>query len=394
MAREYITIALDKGPAFIKRSDLQELAKVDAIVFDCDGVLIDVQGSYFAAIKETVKHISSQLMGAEPDDGALDRAIYLLKRSGGFNNDWDTAYAISLALIASLPEEMAQAFVRVVSSEAFDGLTSPQDRMAFVKEYLLGGGKQPPNATLPFNLLKIASRGSVLSLEDFEERLFLGSLLSEGKKETLHSGKKFLSYPGRVGVSLLSTIFEELFLGPSLFEKTYGIKCTFYNGRGLIENEAPIVDKGTLDQLTSAIGRANFGIASGRPSATVWQTLGSLLEAFKPTARVFLEDIGKAEDEAKGGAMGKPDPFCLLKSAEGLKPFSHALYVGDSMEDALLVDLANEDQRRYLFAGVYLHSPLQKNWRSDFLKKGAALIIPSVKELPTALAYVRREGRA
>lgn len=50
-------------------------------VFDMDGVLVDVHGSYRRAIQRTVVHFG----GAEPEPGE----VQAIKNLGGYNNDWD-----------------------------------------------------------------------------------------------------------------------------------------------------------------------------------------------------------------------------------------------------------------------------------------------------------------
>ena len=88
--------------------------------------------------------------------------------------------------------------------------------------------------------------------------------------------------------------------------------------------------------------------------------------------------------------LGKPHPFALLKCTEGLLSFRFAIYVGDSMEDAIMVERAKFNDQRYLFCGVYTYSIKEKKQISDFIERGADLIIPSVVELPTILSKIKR----
>jgi phosphoglycolate phosphatase-like HAD superfamily hydrolase len=89
--------------------------------------------------------------------------------------------------------------------------------------------------------------------------------------------------------------------------------------------------------------------------------------------------------------LGKPNPFSLLQSSEGLKPFNYALYVGDAMEDALMVKEANRTTPCFLFAGVYGYSDCKDDVVRDFLAEGADAILPSVNELPAVLKTVKGE---
>lgn len=56
------------------------MAIVRAVLFDLDGVLVDVSGSYRRAIQETVEHF----VGVRPSP----ESIQALKDGGGFNDDW------------------------------------------------------------------------------------------------------------------------------------------------------------------------------------------------------------------------------------------------------------------------------------------------------------------
>src|SRR5438270_11623627 len=60
------------------------------LVFDMDGVLVDVSESYRATIVETVRHFSGKEVAKE--------TIQDYKNQGGWNNDW----ALSQRLIADV----------------------------------------------------------------------------------------------------------------------------------------------------------------------------------------------------------------------------------------------------------------------------------------------------
>ena len=70
------------------------------ILFDIDGVLIDIRRSYNLTIKRTVDLILKYAMGdSSPKDLVTDKIILRMRQTGGFNNDTDTSYIISLASI-------------------------------------------------------------------------------------------------------------------------------------------------------------------------------------------------------------------------------------------------------------------------------------------------------
>jgi len=66
----------------------------DLLVFDMDGVLVDVTESYREAIRETVRHFTGQAITPE--------AVQDYKNRGGWNNDW----ALSQRIIRDLGREV------------------------------------------------------------------------------------------------------------------------------------------------------------------------------------------------------------------------------------------------------------------------------------------------
>jgi HAD superfamily hydrolase (TIGR01548 family) len=66
--------------------------RVDSVVLDVDGVLVDVADSYRRAIVETVERVY---------DRRIDRGdVQAFKDAGGFNNDWELTDAAALYVLA------------------------------------------------------------------------------------------------------------------------------------------------------------------------------------------------------------------------------------------------------------------------------------------------------
>ena len=61
--------------------------RIDAVIFDVDGVLVDTDGSYTEAVLRTVQWLHP---GAPVDRDT----IRLWRRSGDWNNDWDLCYGL------------------------------------------------------------------------------------------------------------------------------------------------------------------------------------------------------------------------------------------------------------------------------------------------------------
>jgi hypothetical protein len=322
-------------------------------------------------------------------EDVLDDLIYIFKKSGGFNNDWDTTFVIILLIFSNLPDKVINKLVSIANSKKFAGTQDPKQKLHLIRENLLDLGNFLLSEHTFKKINNIAKKSLSSGLGSFSNILVKELSIDRHK---IYSITKLLTYPGTVKKSFLVAIFEEIFLGCALFKQIYDIDCTFHKGKGLIENEKVILDKKILDSISSVIGKFNFGIASGRPFFVSKYTLKNLLNEFRPNARIFLEEIGEAEHNVNksGINLGKPHPFALNKCTEGLLPFKFAIYLGDSMEDAIMVERANFNDQRYLFCGVYSYSINKNKQISDFLEKGADLIIPSVVELSTILSKIKR----
>ncbi len=86
-----------------------------ALLFDMDGVLVDVFESYRQAIRETVRHFSGSRIS--------DRAIQAYKSRGGLNNDWDlTLAALDDRGVVVGRDEVVAAFQEYYAGRNFDGL--------------------------------------------------------------------------------------------------------------------------------------------------------------------------------------------------------------------------------------------------------------------------------
>lgn len=66
--------------------------RVDGVILDVDGVLVDVSSSYRRAIVETVEFLY--------DESISRSAVQLFKNAGGFNNDWELTDAVALFVLA------------------------------------------------------------------------------------------------------------------------------------------------------------------------------------------------------------------------------------------------------------------------------------------------------
>ena len=184
--------------------DLKLLNSAECALFDIDGVLIDVRKSYNLAIKQTVDFVVKRMTGASCARRLVSDTLLLkFKQTGGFNNEIDMSYAIILALM-SLP------FGESVHAKT---------------DFL-------------FTVAENADETGMLSVEEYLSSLYPTSRIKKLKED--------LVYPAPVGKSLLATVFDELFYGPTLFQKQHNMKARYYHGKPLIENDKIVIREKTI----------------------------------------------------------------------------------------------------------------------------------------------------
>ena len=379
---KYLKLKSNNEKILIKKDSLRKIYKIDAIIFDCDGVLIDVRQSYYKATIETINYIINNLTNSKIDGLVTNETIHLFKRSGGYNNEWDISYAITLFIILKFPKEVLREISLIVNSKLFKE-ASLYERFKIVKNKLYKYQPIKIPKSIKNELKEFAKRmdhSGIASLDKILRRFF------EINEDFLKSVKKFLSYPGNVKESIITRIFEEIFCGYKLFRKAYNIKPCFFFGKGLINNEKLIISNKLLDNILLN-NRIKIGIVSGRPYIFAKYSLKKMIEKFNEKSLIFLDKIKANRKRVK---ISKPNPLMLFECAERLKPFYLALYIGDSNEDVIMVKLANKKENKFLFAGVYKHTLIPKKTILEFLNLKADLILPSILELPLIINKFKR----
>lgn len=326
---------------------------IDYIIFDIDGVLIDVKKSYNEAIKNTVQFIVRNLIKRDLKDLVTDKIILKFRQTGGFNNDADTSYAISLALL------------------------SHQDLVE--------------NANLEKFLIEVAEHADETGIESVEKYIKTLKLNKISPSDYLINIDKildYLNYPGKVGDSIVSTVFDEFFYGQELFLERYKIKSKYYFGKPLIENDRIVITDNTVRKL---IERFNDKIAmvSGRSKIAAAYALDNKFYLLNEKNSVFLED----EDRK----FAKPNPYGLKKIINKINTRNDILYCGDSVEDLIMARRAEEElnqknsnktKTNIVFCGIYGCSSNTDELIGKFMEKKADIIIKSVNDLPHILNKV------
>ena len=73
----------------------------DSIIFDCDGVLIDVTESYDTTINKTISYAVKEMSDITVENPLTNEILLGFKSTGGFNDEVDIAYVSILCYIAA-----------------------------------------------------------------------------------------------------------------------------------------------------------------------------------------------------------------------------------------------------------------------------------------------------
>jgi len=319
------------------------------IVFDMDGVLIDVSASY----RDVVRQAARIFLGPAGSFKKLPDPLFSLtelaavKQSGGLNNDWDLTYLI-INLLFTLVEKLRQTAI-----------------------------------SLDWNgYIQTVSHCDVSELARFliTEKKPLTTLL-QNKTRPADKIITFLS-SGDVGSgNIIKQIFQEIYLGKDLFESTYGIPPCVYTGEGYILRETLLVDESILETLS---GNNILAIATGRPKNEADFTLDyhGIRKYF--TFIYTLDDCTREEKrilekEGKRVSLSKPNPYMLDAIAATVKqPTYGYYYIGDMPDDMVA---AKKAMAGFTAVGFMLSAPDKALLKEELQRAGAEYIIENLNQL-------------
>jgi HAD superfamily hydrolase (TIGR01548 family) len=323
------------------------------IVFDMDGVIVDVSRSYRDVVRATTRLFFSPARAAEKLPNPLFELSDLawVKQSGGLNNDWDLTRKV-IALLFTLVEKPAS--------------RANADPWTRYRETLSRCDVTPLAAFLAAteHPLKTLHRQS-----DRAEDEFVGSC-----------------YSGDVGSgNIIKQIFQELYLGEVLFRSTYHLAPQIYRGEGYILREKVLVDREVLAELS---GAHILAIATGRPKAEAEYPLNSFELKSYFSIILTLDDCVKEAQrifatEGRAVALSKPNPFMLDAIAEWhCGKVASRYYVGDMPDDVLA---AARSRFGYRSIGMLLAAPDKARLKEDLLRAGADYVVEDFRQLKAIL---------
>ena len=152
----------------------------DSIIFDCDGVLIDVTKSYDTTINRTISYVLKEIAEITVDTPLSNELLLKFKSTGGFNDEIDITYAGILCFIAAknLNKDPTELILDVINNADDSGI-------GYIENFL--------------NKIDV-------DISDVMTRL---------------------AYPSTDKNDLIHSTFDQLFFGPELYNKIFQRESKF-----------------------------------------------------------------------------------------------------------------------------------------------------------------------
>ena len=339
---------------------------LDLLIFDMDGVLIDVSKSYRKTIQRTIQIYLESCLGFKKKGRRgwiTDEEIALFKSAGGFNNDWDLTsglllYLLSISGIPPLPKRKRFSSI----SEVVSYLKTKSSRIHEKTTIRI------KKKGLLFFLRKIKSIGGGLR--------GVGRILGASWEGWVYG----VGDPDRE--NLLKRIFQEIYLG-RIFAHRYHLRPIFYKGEGLYLQERALIHRKILPTVRKKV---RMGIASGRPRFEAELALRRFRLHPYFDSMVTLNECEAEENHIfllTGKKMGrsKPHPYSILRVVQEIGiPNPHCAYVGDVVDDMLAARAAKK-YLQILAIGFLSGHRNKKIERESLIKAGADLVIENPGQL-------------
>lgn len=272
---DYIPLTTPSGAALVRRGSVDEIANLDSIIFDVDGVIFDISESIMLVHGLTAEHYFGSLGWTNCAGLVTSEDINAFKLAGGFNGDWELAFSWQLLYLFKAERHGMRDGALLKGMEP-----TIEHFTAMVGE--IGGYIR--------NAEKVIRR---LATEDEWRRI---ELLWDRAK--------------------LQRVFQETYCG-DLCPQTYGFEQELVPGPGLIRDDRLMLDRTLLPK------GLKLGVASGR-------TLGEIIVSFRLAG--LSDDLPAERIVSVDDGVKKPDPEVLRLAVErtgGVRP----MYVGDQPDD-------------------------------------------------------------
>ena len=324
------------------------------LIFDMDGVLIDVSGSYRETIRRSARLFFKGARGYKdlPDPLFPLSDLAKIKQSGGLNNDWDlTHYVIQLLCsLIKIPQVSPGNNVWHRYQETISNLDVTR-----LTRYLKTTADPLGNLQLKYPEVT----------NDFIQSLYAADVGSG---------------------NIIKQFFQEIYLGKNLFESTYGISPKVYEGEGYIRKERLLVEKSMLEEFSKT---NTLAIATGRPRAEAAFPLQKFGIRKYFTMVFTLDDCLREEEHmlrsrSHKESLSKPHPFMLDAIVKKIGPqVNPCYYVGDMPDDMLA---ASRSKFQFHGIGITISAPDKPSLAEKLLHAGADHVVEDFRALKDLLA--------
>jgi phosphoglycolate phosphatase-like HAD superfamily hydrolase len=341
------------------------LMRADTLIFDIDGVIMDVTRSIRVVGCEAVRFYLTQLLGWPASRGAAKREappwrpdssgpatfvepeeVDLYRLADGFNDDWEIAglnvlmYLVKAELIGSRDVGALRAASPTIA-ELAQAARESRGGVPFVRQRLL--------AMLPDS----AARERALAQWDYAK---------------------------------IVQVFQELYAGESHCFAFYGYHPRYVHAPGLVALDRPLIRRESLPPKVT-----KYGIYSGR----TWQETRAALE-MAGIADLFTRESVVVVDDG----MVKPDPRGLAVLVQRMNSTA-AVFVGDMPDDREAVRryrrgpaASAADDSPEVFDCLVLSGPMGGRSDEEIRAAGADVVAPDVNAFMRWWAGLRRAGQS
>lgn len=300
------------------------VTRIDLLIFDIDGVLIDTRPSFIATIAFTSQFYVTELLKLPIDvsDVSVKDAI-TFKGYTGFNNDWDVTEGLIIYCLLRWRRPETTGSLRDFMQDVTNAGTGLSGIDSFIKQNF--------------------------SPEDFEW------IQKHVNKERVRK------------------TFQEFYGGEKYCELLYGFSPQYYLGAGSVENEIILLDKELVKRW-----KGNTGILTGRMKNETELALQMLdLTKLDRSLVQYTDHI----------LPDKPHPAKIEKILHSAKS-NMALYIGDSIDDFLTVvnynqlgkkselrfGLVSEDDIRFPESARIFQAPSVNDFIRFVIKRNSRII--------------------
>jgi HAD superfamily hydrolase (TIGR01548 family) len=347
----------------------RRLLPLDSLIFDMDGVLVDVSQSYREVIRRTVHLYLSDCLGWKlgRTSPVTQGNISLFKSTGGFNNDWELTSAILLWLISGSP---------IPPLSRVRNFPSLPAAVSYLREAALRSTGHRRHSRQQINLSRFLGE---VQLEGGGLRGVRRALrrTRNGSWDGWVYGQGFLDRK-----NIVQRIFQEVYLGTQ-FKRCYRLDPLFYRGPGYYLRETLLVPG---EMLKSLHKKYRLGIATGRPRFEAGLALkrfqiGAFFDTMVTLDECQAEERRILETSRRRVRRTKPHPYALLRAIQEMGLSSRRCgYVGDTVDDMRAARSAgrSSDITAIGFLRDRRTRDLQK---TSFLEAGAKCMIERPEDL-------------